>query len=193
MRLLTGSGGQLGRLVIRRLEERQLASTVGSRHPTTGQSHLAFDGPETLGLQGVTSALMISAGYGEDDVVIRRHDDIVRAAERAAAPHVVYTSLTGAGDHLGFAFAHQWTERRLRASGLSYTILHNGLYSELIGELTQPAAGVITTPTRSGSGGGCGACRSCGGGQRTEPSEQARRSNVRTRRTRSDRRGGYRL
>ncbi|MFE5027752.1 hypothetical protein ACFRAO_31615 [Streptomyces sp. NPDC056656] len=46
-----------------------------------------------------------------------------------------YTSLTGAGDHLGFAPAHRATEQLIRDSGLSWTILRNGLYAELFGAL----------------------------------------------------------
>ncbi|MEU1984398.1 hypothetical protein [Nocardia sp. NPDC019395] len=45
------------------------------------------------------------------------------------------SSLTAAGDHLGFALAHRATERLVRASGLPWTILRNGLYAELFGGL----------------------------------------------------------
>src|SRR5690606_37213296 len=65
--------------------------------------------------------------------------------------HVVYTSLTGTGDHLGFALAHRWTERRLQQSGMAWTILRNGLYAELIGSLAAPVDGVIRAPFGSSS------------------------------------------
>lgn len=107
------------------------------------------------GICGMISARdalgMVSAGYGEDDVVIRRHDQVVSAAERCCVRQVVYTSLIGGGDHLGFALAHRWTERRLRASNLSWTILRNGLYAELIAALAKPDNGVIRAPFGDGA------------------------------------------
>ncbi|MDO0911327.1 hypothetical protein QQM39_10830 [Streptomyces sp. DT2A-34] len=52
-----------------------------------------------------------------------------------ASANVIYTSLTGAGDHLGSALAHRATERLLQASGLQCTILRNVFYAELFGGL----------------------------------------------------------
>lgn len=60
--------------------------------------------------------------------------------------YIVYTSLTSVGDHLTFALAHRWTERRLAAGPIPFTILRNGLYAELIGQLATPRDGVITAP-----------------------------------------------
>jgi len=40
----------------------------------------------------------------------------------------------------------RWTERRLQQSNLSWTILSNGLYAELIGAFAAPVEGVIRTP-----------------------------------------------
>ncbi|SDY60342.1 NAD(P)H dehydrogenase (quinone) [Asanoa ishikariensis] len=82
-----------------------------------------------------STLVLISAGYAEDDQVIDRHAAVLDAAARDGVRHVVYTSLTGAGDHLGFALAHRATERLLRAGDLSWTILRNGLYAELFGSL----------------------------------------------------------
>ena len=48
---------------------------------------------------------------------------------------MVYTSLTGDGDHFGFALAHRATEQMIKASGLGWTILRKGLYAELLGAL----------------------------------------------------------
>jgi NAD(P)H dehydrogenase (quinone) len=79
--------------------------------------------------------VLVSAGEAEDDVVIARHEAVIAAAERDGVAHVVYTSLAGAGDHLAFALAHRWTERRLRESTLPWTILRNGLYADLFGSL----------------------------------------------------------
>ena len=82
--------------------------------------------------------------------MIRRHDDAITAAERDGVQHIVYTSLAGAGDHLGFALAHRWTERRLETGTVPWTILRNGLYAELVGQLLTPSDGVITAPFGDG-------------------------------------------
>lgn len=110
-----------------------------------------FDDPTTLDFSGVTTIVLVSAGYAEDDVVIRRHNAVIEAAEMHNVEHVIYTSLTGAGDHLAFALAHRWTERRLQQSRLSWTILRNGLYAELYGGFLQPTNNVITTSFGSGA------------------------------------------
>lgn len=79
--------------------------------------------------------MLVSAGYAEDDQVIARHRALLDAAVRDGVAHVIYTSLTGTGDHLGFALAHRATEDLVKTSGLGWTILRNGLYAELFGAL----------------------------------------------------------
>lgn len=67
--------------------------------------------------------------------VVARHSAVLDAAVRDGVEHVVYTSLTGAGDHLGFALDHRVTERLVEGSGPGRTVLRNGLYAELVGVL----------------------------------------------------------
>ncbi len=112
-----------------------MPALAGSRTPADGQRPLDFDDPAGLDLTGVSTLVLISAGYAEDDQVIARHRVLVEAAVRDGVAHVVYTSLTGSGDHLGFALAHRATEDLVKASGLDWTILRNGLYAELFGAL----------------------------------------------------------
>ncbi|SDT82252.1 NAD(P)H dehydrogenase (quinone) [Streptomyces sp. TLI_053] len=163
MLLVTGVNGGLGSLVLERLAERPGGPegvVAGSRTPervrTAGVPvrEVDFDRPETLAeaFAGVRTLLLVSAGYGEDDVVIARHRAAIEAAERAGVEHVVYTSLSGDGDHLPYALAHRWTERRLRESAtLRWTVLRNGLYAELLAVLARPDAdGVITAPLGDG-------------------------------------------
>ncbi|MEU8954626.1 NAD(P)H-binding protein [Streptomyces sp. NPDC048518] len=135
MIMVTGANGQLASLTIQELTERGVPALGGSRTPATGQRHLDFDDPASLDLSGVSTLVLVSAGYAEDDRIVARHRSVLDAARRDGVAHVVYTSLTGAGDHLGFALAHRVTERMLRASGLAWTILRNGLYAELFGAL----------------------------------------------------------
>ncbi|GAA5512943.1 NAD(P)H azoreductase [Deinococcus carri] len=153
MLMITGASGQLGRLVTTRLQELAVPFVAGTHDPTQvgGHTrHLDFDRPETLQFPGIRTLLLISAGYGEDDVVTARHDRVITAAERDGVEQVVYTSLTGAGDHLSFSLAHRWTERRLQRSRLAWTILRNGLYAELLGSLTLAEDGVVHAPLSEG-------------------------------------------
>ncbi|MFJ8160012.1 NAD(P)H-binding protein [Streptomyces sp. NPDC096136] len=135
MILVTGANGNLGSATLTALRARGTAVAGGSRTPGVGMRRLDFDDRAGLDLAGVSTLVLVSAGYAEDDHVLGRHAAVLDAAVRDGVRHVVYTSLTGAGDHLGFAVAHRATERLVRASGLSWTILRNGLYAELFGAL----------------------------------------------------------
>ncbi|WP_422739099.1 hypothetical protein ACN263_07610 [Micromonospora sp. WMMD729] len=135
MIMVTGATGQLASLTLAELAERGTPALGGSRTPTGAQRHLDFDDPATLDLTGVTTLVLVSAGYAEDDTVIARHRAVLDAACRDGVTHVTYTSLTSAGDHLGFALAHRVTEQMITTSGLAWTILRNGLYAELFGAL----------------------------------------------------------
>ncbi|MFI7498028.1 NAD(P)H-binding protein [Streptomyces sp. NPDC049687] len=135
MILVTGANGNLGSATLAALHARGAIATGGSRTPSDGMRRLDFDDPSGIDLAGVSTLVLISAGYAEDDQVIRRHAAVLDAASRDGVRHVIYTSLTGAGDHLGFALAHRATERLVRACGLPWTILRNGLYAELFGGL----------------------------------------------------------
>ncbi|MGV9302566.1 NAD(P)H-binding protein [Nonomuraea sp. NPDC003727] len=152
MILVTGGSGGLGQLIVKRLAGRHDV-VVGSRTPEHGQRLVDFDQPATLveGFRGVGTLLLISAGYGEDDVVIARHEAAISAAEQAGVGHIVYTSLSGDGDHLTYALPHRWTERRLRRGTTAWTVLRNGLYAEFFAGLTVPdAEGRITAPLADG-------------------------------------------
>ncbi|MFI6039469.1 NAD(P)H-binding protein [Streptomyces sp. NPDC051315] len=135
MILVTGAHGSLGSATLSALRARGALATGGSRTPGEGIRRLDFDDPVSLDLAGVSTLVLVSAGYAEDDQVVERHAAVLAAAVRDGVHHVVYTSLTGAGDHLGFALAHRASERLVRASGLAWTILRNGLYAELFGGL----------------------------------------------------------
>ncbi|MFG2356336.1 NmrA family NAD(P)-binding protein [Streptomyces sp. NPDC048521] len=135
MILVTGANGNLGSATLAALRARGAAVTGGSRTPGEGMRRLDFDDRASLDLAGVTTLVLISAGYAEDDQVVERHAAALDAAVRDGVHHVVYTSLTGAGDHLAFGLAHRVTERLVRTGALPWTILRNGLYAELFGAL----------------------------------------------------------
>ncbi|WPO76406.1 NAD(P)H-binding protein [Streptomyces sp. KN37] len=153
MLMITGATGALGKLVTARLARAVGRDdlVVGTRAPAPGERRIDFDDPASLDFSGVDTLLMISAGAAEDDVVIARHDAAISAAEKAGVRHLVYTSLSGDGDHLTYALAHRWTERRLRASSLEWTVLRNGLYAEFLAAVAAPGPdGTIAAPLGSG-------------------------------------------
>ncbi|WP_328866631.1 NAD(P)H-binding protein [Streptomyces sp. NBC_00304] len=151
MILVTGANGALGRLVAAQLAGRDDV-VLGTRTPrSAGERRVDFDDPSSLDLTGVDTLLLISAGYGEDDVVTARHDGVIGAAEKAGVKHIVYTSLSGDGDHLAFALAHRWTERRLVRGPSAWTILRNGLYAEFLADIAAPGPdGTIAAPLGEG-------------------------------------------
>jgi len=149
MILITGAAGHLASLVAKKAKEVGLTFITASRAPNSNR-HMDFDHPATLDFTNVDTLFLTSAGYAEDDVVIQRHAEVIEAARKQRVKHVVYTSLTYASDHLGFALAHRWTEQKLRESGMAWTILRNGLYAELIGSLATPRDGKIITPFGTG-------------------------------------------
>lgn len=135
MILVSGVHGQLGSGILAHLREQGIEAVGGSRTTADGIRSLDFDEPTTLDLTGVETLVLVSAGYAEDDRVVDRHRAVIDAAVRDGVGHLVYTSLSGDGDHLAFALAHRATERLIRDSGLGWTILRNGLYAELFGSL----------------------------------------------------------
>ncbi|WP_461029396.1 NAD(P)H-binding protein, partial [Streptomyces sparsus] len=150
--LVTGASGALGTLIAQQLTDRDDV-VLGTRNPAPGARRVDFAEPATLvdGFAGISTLLLVSAGAGEDDDVITRHGAAISAAETAGVQHVVYTSLSGDGDHLPYALAHRWTERRLRGSRLSWTVLRNGLYAEFLAAGGGPGAdGRITAPLGDG-------------------------------------------
>lgn len=158
MILVTGASGGLGSLVLERLTENE-GVWAGSRTPDQLSVNVPtrlidFDDPASLtkGFEGAEVVLLISAGYAEDDVVIARHGAAIDAAEQAGVGHIVYTSLSAAGDHLAFALPHRWTERRLMAGRTDWTILRNGIYAEMSipGAAEAAATGRFTGPLGEG-------------------------------------------
>lgn len=143
MILVTGTTGQLGSAILDALTARGTTPLAGNRSGRDGARRIDFDDPGSVSFVGVDTLVLVSAGEAEDDVVIARHETAVAAAERDGVRHIVYTSLATAGDHLAFALAHRWTERRLERSPLSWTILRNGLYAELFGSLLEFSDGSL--------------------------------------------------
>jgi NAD(P)H dehydrogenase (quinone) len=136
---ITGATGQLGRLVIEKLKGRVPASDIVALARSTAKAadlsvaarHADYDKPETLerALAGVNTLLLISSSeVGKRGT---QHHNVIEAAKKAGVKRIVYTSLLHADTSpLNLAGEHLATETELKASGIPFTILRNGWYTE---------------------------------------------------------------
>lgn len=136
---LTGATGQLGRLVVTALKQRVAAEQLLAlvRTPAkAGDLGIAaraadYARPDTLpaALAGVQTLLLISSSeVGQRE---EQHRNVIDAARAAGVGRIVYTSLLRADvSTLSLAGEHRATEAVLKASGVAYTLLRNGWYTE---------------------------------------------------------------
>lgn len=136
---VTGAAGQLGHIVIKNLKlKTSLANLLALvRNPeqteVLGVTAKAIDysKPATLdsALSGVETLLLISSS--EIGQRAAQHANVIAAAKKAGVKRIVYTSVLHADTSvLSLAEEHRATEADLKSSGLSYTILRNGWYTE---------------------------------------------------------------
>jgi len=136
---VTGAAGQLGQIVVSKLRSKfpsdQILALVRdpSKASSLGVAARAFDytKPEDLlpALEGVQTLLLISSS--EIGQRALQHENVINAAKQAGVGRIVYTSVLNApGSQLSLAEEHRVSEGLLMASGLTYTILRNGWYTE---------------------------------------------------------------
>ncbi|MBB8026407.1 NAD(P)H:quinone oxidoreductase [Escherichia coli] len=139
---ITGATGQLGHYVIESLMKTVPASQIVAivRNPAKAQALTAQGitvrqadyGDETAltsALQGVEKLLLISSS--EVGQRATQHRNVINAAKAADVKFIAYTSLLHADTSpLGLADEHIETEKMLADSGIVYTLLRNGWYSE---------------------------------------------------------------
>lgn len=136
---VTGSTGQLGRLVIAGLKEHGKSNDVIALARTPEKAsdlgvtvrQADYDRPETLteALAGVDTVLLISGS--EVGKRLPQHKAVIDAARANGVKRIVYTSLLKADTSpLSLAPEHIETEKLIKASGIEYTILRNGWYFE---------------------------------------------------------------
>ncbi|QJW56439.1 Quinone oxidoreductase 2 [Serratia plymuthica] len=136
---ITGAGGQLGRLVIEHLKLKVPANDILALVHKPEQTEvlgvaakaIVYTRPETLdaALPGVETLLLISSSQVGQRVP--QHANVIAAAKKAGVKRIVYTSVLHADTSvLSLADEHRATEADLKASGLAYTLLRNGWYTE---------------------------------------------------------------
>jgi len=156
---VTGATGQLGRLVVENLKQKVAAETIVAlvRTPEKaadlGVEVRAFDytKPESLvaSLQGIDKLLLISGN--EIGQRFPQHQAVIEASKAAGVKQLIYTSILHADTStLGLAREHLATELAIKASGLAYTILRNGWYTE---NYTGSAKGAIDAGALIGNAG----------------------------------------
>jgi len=136
---VTGATGHLGTFVVEELKKRVSNENIVALVRTPGKASAlevevrAFDynQPETMtaALAGVDRLVLISGN--EIGQRARQHLNVIEAAGKAGVEWIVYTSLLHADSTtLNLAGEHMTTEEALKASGINYTILRNGWYTE---------------------------------------------------------------
>ncbi len=136
---VTGATGHLGTFVVEELKKRVSNENIVALVRTPGKASAlevevrAFDynQPETMtaALAGVDRLVLISSN--EIGQRARQHFNVIEAAGKAGVEWIVYTSLLHADSTtLNLAGEHMTTEEALKASGINYTILRNGWYTE---------------------------------------------------------------
>jgi NAD(P)H dehydrogenase (quinone) len=137
---ITGSTGQLGRLVIEQLRTRIAADHIVALARNAAKAadlgvtvrEANYNQPESLteALKGVDALLLISSNELGQRAV--QHRNVIAAAKAAGVPWIVYTSLLHAETSAITALSaeHLDTEAALKESGIPYTLLRNGWYTE---------------------------------------------------------------
>lgn len=142
MIVVTGASGKLGSAVVENLLRHIPASqiAVSMRKPEEAKLPRGvdirqgdYDDLESLyrAFRGAKRLLLISSSGIDHEKRSAKHRNAVKAAVRAGVGHLYYTSLIHKEDSLAFVMkAHGDTELALKASGLPFTILRDGVYAE---------------------------------------------------------------
>ena len=172
MILVTGATGQFGSKAIDHLlrkgvDKTQVAALVRDTAKANSLTDKGielrkgdYSDVESLqqAFRGIDTLLLVSSN--DRSAVENRtahHLNVIRAAKEAGVKHIVYTSFVrkpGYEDSAIAAFqnSHVETEDYLKRSGVTYTILQNGIYLEMIPVFAGKAAetGVIMFPAGEG-------------------------------------------
>lgn len=142
MYVVTAATGQLGRLVVRSLLDRVDADKIAvvvrdasrAAHPAAHGVEVQvadYEDPASLaGAFGAGDRVLFISG-NQFGVRLTQHANVIAAAKSSGVALLAYTSILG-GPAANFPVAddHHVTEQALVGSGLPFTLLRNGWYTE---------------------------------------------------------------
>lgn len=140
--LVTGAGGQLGRLAVEELLARGATRIVAGTRNTASLSDLAARGVDVRHLDFDDAASLTSGFLGVDRVLLisgiaanrtEQQANAVAAAKAAGVGYIAYTSAPNARPNasVGGIADHYWTEQAIAASGLDFTLLRDHIYADM--------------------------------------------------------------
>jgi len=144
MIIVTGATGKLGQAIVERLLKKLPSDQVGVSVRDPDKAYALqeqgvrvrkgeFGDRESLRqtFEGASQVLIISSNSAGESAV-QHHRNAIEAAKAAGARRILYTSHMGANPASPFAPMrdHAATEEILKTSGIAFTSLRNGFYSE---------------------------------------------------------------
>ena len=141
--LVTGASGHLGRLVLTALLREKAANIIATSRSVEKLNEFAKQGVEVRPADFEDYNSLVAAFRGADRLLlistdaigarIEQHKNAINAAKEAGVKHIIYTSWPKAETSKALVSEdHLQTEKMIKESGLTYTILRNFNYSENI-------------------------------------------------------------
>ncbi|MFJ3305479.1 SDR family oxidoreductase [Streptomyces sp. NPDC086549] len=149
--LVTGGTGTLGRLVVERLRTDGHEVRVLSRHARSHAVDLRAGGAGLdAAVAGVDTVVhCASSPKGGDE---RAAENLIAAARRAGAGHLVYISIVGVDRvPLGYYLTKLAVENLVAESGLGWTVLRTTQFHDLLVQLFQTLAKPPVMPLPAGT------------------------------------------
>jgi len=139
--LVTGASGNLGRLVLKALLKNKVLNIIATSRSVEKLDEFAKLGVEVRPADFSDQKSLVTAFRGADRLLlistdaigarIDQHRNAINAAKEAGVKHIVYTSWPKAETSKALVSEdHLQTEKLIKESGLTYTILRNFNYSE---------------------------------------------------------------
>lgn len=139
--LVTGASGNLGRLILKALLRNKATNIIATSRNVEKLSEFAKLGVEVRPADFGDQKSLATAFRGADRLLlistdaigarIDQHKNAINAAKEAGVKHIIYTSWPKAETSKALVSdEHLQTEKLIKESGLTYTILRNFNYSE---------------------------------------------------------------